>query len=513
MINLASALIDQGDAKSAQDLVATLTALGPMRPDVLAVEARLALLRDDTDLAITKLEAVLALSPDARTYALLANAFERQGEWRKAAEAYGKAGEADPSDPGLANSEGMAWTRIGEAAFAITAYQRAQGLAPDAPQISHNLAVALMSQGRFDESLTAFDHTLTLAPDVVESWVSRGGVLQALNRFDDAAASYAKAIALAPDYAPAHADLALCLFKVGRLEAAWGEFEWRWKIDPPRPISAPLWLGDADLAGRTILLHGEQGLGDILQFSRYIPRVAALGAKVLVGAPQALVPLFENLPGVSAVAVHLSALPEFDYHCPFMSLGLAFRTGLQTIPSASGLIRADADRVAAWLQRLGAKPDGTRLRIGLAWSGNPLHRNDRARSLPFAQFVQGLPRGHDYHVLQNHIRPEDEKALAARDDIRFHGQDLTSFVETAALTHVMDYVVSVDTSLAHLAGTLERPGALLIPKAADWRWMIGREDSPWYPSLRLFRQVRPGDWDEVLLRLYTHLDHNPLAAP
>jgi hypothetical protein len=294
---------------------------------------------------------------------------------------------------------------------------------------------------------------------------------------------------------------------LGDYEEGWELYEWRWKDwgrDFVRPFPQPLWLGDAPIAGKTLLIHPEQGLGDFIQCCRYIPMVEAMGAKVLVEVTAPLVPLISTLKGSFSVVRSGQPLPHFDFHCPIMSLPLAFRTTVETIPANVPYLFADPARKALWQQRLGPR---TRMRVGLAWSGNPSHKNDLNRSMPFRALAPWLALAVDFHVLQKDIRPEDAAALAQFPNVQVHSAELGDFADTAALADEMDLVISVDTSVAHLAGALGRPLWVLLPFNPDYRWFLDRSDSPWYPSATLFRQPALGDWDSVVAAVEAQL-HN-----
>jgi hypothetical protein len=264
-------------------------------------------------------------------------------------------------------------------------------------------------------------------------------------------------------------------------------------------FSQPRWLGKERIDGKTILLHTDEGLGDAIQFLRYAPMVAALGARVVVVVPDALCPLLSGLEGVSeCIPLSETALPAFDLYCPLTSLPLAFGTRLDTIPSMTPYLSARAESLPAWEARLGAR-DG--LRVGLVWSGNPKHRNDYNRSIPLSMLAPILDVGARFLSLQKDPRPDDKAFLLARPEIVDHTAELTDFAETAALISCLDLVITVDTSVAHLAGALGCPTWILLPHTPDWRWLLDRDDSPWYPSARLFRQDETRDYTSVVARV------------
>jgi hypothetical protein len=256
------------------------------------------------------------------------------------------------------------------------------------------------------------------------------------------------------------------------------------------------------LKGKTILLHGEAGYGDTLQFCRYAKLVAAMGARVILEVQPPLAPLLSNLEGTHQVLPKGGTLPAFDYHCPLLSLPLAFKTDLDTIPADIPYINSDAARVAVWRDKLGKK---TKPRIGLVWSGNPKQKNDHNRSLALAELLPLLHDEAEWISLQQEVRAADIELLAQRTEIRHFGEELKDFADTAALIELMDVVVTVCTSVAHLAGAMGKPTWILLCFNADWRWLLDRSDSPWYPTSRLFRQTSIGNWESVVNRMRQEL--------
>ena len=358
---------------------------------------------------------------------------------------------------------------------------------------------ALEAQRKNHQSAIDYlDRALTIKPDYAEAYNNRGTALQELKRLEEALASYDQALRIKPNYAEAHWNESLCRLLKGEFEAGWQKYEWRWlrrdRTELPRSYPQPLWLGKEDLAGKTVLLYGEQGFGDTLQFSRYVRHVAALGAEIVLEVPGALLPLFSELEGKPTLVTKRSSLPAFDFHCPLMSLPLAFKTGLADIDGAPHL-RVPEDRLTAWKTRISAA--GTP-RVGLVWSGSAVHKNDSNRSISLGEFKHLLVNGPAFFCLQKEIRESDQIALKSLPMVRTFASDLTDFADTAALVSLMDVVITVDTSVAHLAGALGKKVWILLPYVPDWRWLLDRSDSPWYDSATLFRQPKIGDWASVI---------------
>jgi hypothetical protein len=307
-------------------------------------------------------------------------------------------------------------------------------------------------------------------------------------------------VELDPSCVDAHWNRGLCRLLLGDWEGGWAGYEWRWRRGAretlPRDFAQTLWLGAEDVAGRTILLWGEQGLGDCIQFARYAPKVAARGATVILEVYPSLAPLLAGLDNVQVVP-RGEPPPPFDLQCPLMSLPLALGEPRPAAEPAAYL-RPPPERAAAWGERLGPR---RAFRVGLVASGSATHGRDAQRSIPFATLAASLPQGPEYHLLQNEIREADRPALAARPDVRVWAEAIGDFADTAALAAQMDLVVSVDTSVAHLAGAVGRPTWALLAHDPDWRWGLTAEAADWYAQMRLYRQAVRGDWTAPLERL------------
>jgi tetratricopeptide (TPR) repeat protein len=359
---------------------------------------------------------------------------------------------------------------------------------------------------RFEESLASYDQAIALSPKSAEAYLNRGTALAELKRFEEAVASYQRAGDLLPEYGDAHFNVALCKLRLGEFDIGWQTYEWRWQSDQlrhtKRSFTQPQWAGEEEIAGRTILLHAEQGFGDAIQFCRYIPLVVERGARVILEVQEPLRELMTSLVGTTQVISVGSALPDFDLHCPLLSLPLAFGTRVETIPSVVPYLRASSQGVADWGARLGSK---RRPKVGLAWSGRPAHVNDRNRSIRLAALLSLLDIHATFVSLQKHVQPEDARTLETRNDLLHFGDALTDFSTTAALIANLDLVIAVDTGIVHLAGALAKSVWVLLPFLPDWRWLLDRDDSPWYPTARLFRQEETRTWDNVIARVYVAL--------
>lgn len=384
---------------------------------------------------------------------------------------------------------------------ALACYEHALQLKPDYAEAHNNRAHALRYLNRTEAALASCVRALQLRPDYAQAHHNGGNILQDLLRHQDALAFYRRAVQLQPDYAEAHLNEGLCRLTLGDFALGWEKYEWRWAsathTSLRRDFKQPLWLGQSPLQGKTILLHAEQGLGDTLQFCRYAPQLAALGATVLLEVQAPLRHLLASLPGVAQVLVQGEPLPQFDCHCPLLSLPRALHTELATIPSQVPYLHADSMRVAAWRQRLSAYP---RPWVGLSWSGNPTHVNDHNRSIPLEALAPLFQISASFIGIQTRVVDTDRDAFE-RFGIVDVARELHDFSESAALLACLDRVMTVDTAGAHLAGALGRPATVMLPYNADFRWLTGRDTTPWYPTLTLIRQARRGDWAEVPARL------------
>jgi tetratricopeptide (TPR) repeat protein len=413
-----------------------------------------------------------------------------------------------PGEAGAVQLKGICFLRLQRYEEALAECSKAFALAPDNAEFAHNVGLALHKLGRNQEALAYFDRALAINPRLLLAFSMRGTSLQELHRFDEAIASFDAAVAVDSEFADAHWNAALLRLLLGDFEAGWIGREWGRKVSGlsfvDRQFTKPLWLGHAPIAGKTILLHSDEGFGDTIQFSRYATLVAQLGARVILEVQDALHPLLSGIEGISRCLPKTAVtLPDFDLHCPLSSLPLALKTRLETIPSASSYLpRPPAALVQQWQARLGAHD---RLRVGLVWSGNPGHGNDRNRSTSLSVMSAILDAEASFVSLQKDPRPADQAALAVRPEILDLTGHLADFVDTAALICCLDLVITVDTSVAHLAGALGRPTWILLPYRPDYRWLLDRNDSPWYPSVRLFRQDESRDYSRVVERVRAEL--------
>ena len=407
-------------------------------------------------------------------------------------------------------NSGLAQAKLENPECALADFDSALALVPQHPVAHFNRGVVLIKLGRYAEAVAANERAIAAAPDYVAAWLNRGMALAQLRRFEEAIASYGEVLARRKDNADAHFNRALALLTIGDYRRGFEDYEWRWRrtgVPAPKNRGRRLWLGEFPLAGKTILLHAEQGLGDTIQFARYAPLVAAQGAKVVLEVQPELKSLLSRLDGVTAVVARGEAPPPFDVHCPLGSLPLARKTELPVVPAPIPYLSADHAHLQKWSARIEKLPHP---RIALAWAGNPAHDNDRNRSIALSALAPLLAMPASFISIQRDVRSADVAQLAATAQLTHLGGELADLNDTAGVLAMCDLLITVDTAPAHLAGAMGRPVWVLVPFAPDWRWMLDGEITPWYPSARVFRQSALADWNAVIARAAAALQSRTL---
>ena len=508
------------------------------KPDYLSNLGTMLLRLGRHEEAVETFDKAVQLNPaDAELWTNLGNVLAAQKRPADALQAFQQALKLNPRHWGVANKSGFLLHEMGrfEEAFAhfnlcdelqandasvlqmrglssrglrrFEAYlddsRRSYALDPNSAETRNNIGDALQLLGRYEEALPWFDQAVELQPHFAAAFTNKASALQQLHRFDDALAIYRHLKVIAPDNVAADWNLSLLQLLTGNFESGWAGREARWKLAATNypKFSQPMWLGKEPVEGKTILVYADEGMGDSIQFVRYVPMLAARGARVIMVEASAVIPLFSGLPGIATCLPPSAgaALPAFDMHCPMTNLPLAFQTRLDTIPSKTSYLPAPSPaRLRVWDERLGAHD---KLRVGLVWSGNPRHHNDHNRSMQLHTLARILDAEATFVSLQKDPRPADKATLQELPAIIDLTADLRDLSETAALVSCLDLVISVDTSVAHLAAALGRPTWILLPYTPDHRWLLDREDSPWYPTARLFRQGAKRDYGEVLDRV------------
>lgn len=551
-VNLGYVLLEQGDAAEAAASLAEAARLAGERADVLA-DAQFLLARarqqlGDPGEAVAAYRAALRARPAfaeaTQELVRLLLAAERVPEALAAAEqgatrapappalmlvaqclhAAGRIEEAlapldailaaDRAHFGALESRGNLLLELGRAEEALACFERVIALRGAEPESLANASAALLRLGRHDEAIARVDEVLRVQPRHRASLHNKSAALLELLRVAEARELAAAALELYPQDADLRWNLAVAHLLAGDLVPGWAAYEARWGAKGfSRTRTAPLqdrprWTGGQSLAGRSILLHAEQGLGDSIQFLRYVPMVAARAREVLLSVQPALAPLLGAL-APNCRLLRPEETPPTDFECPLLSLPHAFRTSLHDVPAEVPYLHADPARVQSWRERL---PGDGRPRVGIAWSGNALHSNDRNRSIALQDFAAIATPQVQFVALQPQVRENDRAALSDWPGLFDAGPRLGDFADTAALMMVLDLVITVDTSVAHLAGALARPAWILLPHCPDWRWMLGRQDTPWYPTARLYRQPAARAWAPVLAQVRVDLQALGAAA-
>lgn len=455
---------------------------------------------------MTEAEQQSTRTPSLELPRLLEKAFahHQQGDLSAAEPLYRQVLQIEPRHFDAQHMLGMLRYQQGRFADAADLLSRALQVNPESVHALTNYGAVLYLMARFEEALANYDKALTVDPTNAEALNNRGNALRELNRDEEAVASFEQAVAIKPDYAKAHYNESLVLLRRGDFRRGWEKLEWRWRIrefaSSRREFEKPLWLGRDLLNGKTLLLHAEQNLSDTIQFVRFVRPLARRGATLLLEVQGQLKPLLTGTPEVSAVLARGEPLPPFDYHCPLLSLGLAFNTRVNSIPGGAPYIRLPYDRVAHWRSRL---PSAKSLTVGLAWSSES---GDRAVTFATLAPLFGVPNIR-FIALPPHRELGPEDAAAIRDNPQFVdlGAEERTIVDIAAMISCVDLVITADTWIAHLAGALGRPVWILLPFSPDWRWLLGRDDSVWYPTARLYRQPSIGDWPGVVVRVCERL--------
>jgi tetratricopeptide (TPR) repeat protein len=477
----------------------------PCHAEALNLLGVLAHVAGHNDIAAERLALATRLCPENTGFHYnLGVAQQMLGRLDDAAASYHRALRLQPNHADAHHNLGFALDRQGNPREAETHYRTAVRLNPDHAEAQHNLALLLRKEGRLSEAVGHFREAVRVRPEHVQALHNLGLTLVGLGQVEDGLACYERVLELRPEEAETRFCRSLVWLLRGEFARGWAEYEWRWrsKLAPPVRHKQPAWDGSA-LAGRTVLLHAEQGLGDTLQFIRYAALVKERGGTVVVECQPALVRLLGACPGVDRVVASGETLPPIDVQSPLLGLPRIFETASATIPAAAPYVFADPALVERWRQELG----GLRaFKVGIAWQGSPTHLWDRQRSLPLEKFaaLAQVPGVRLISLQHGHGR-EQAQAVADRFAVLdCHGGEDDSgwdFADTAAVVKNLDLVITCDTAVAHLAGALGVPVWVALPYAPDWRWLLGRDDSPWYPTMRLFRQPRSGDWDHVFTRM------------
>jgi tetratricopeptide (TPR) repeat protein len=489
-----------GQMGEAYRLMSAALRINPNVPDVLINFANVlhGLKRDDEALAtIDKALALRPGDPDALLHR--GNALIALNRPNDALPCFDAVLARDAGHRDALLNRGVARATLGHHEQALADFDAILARMPSDAEALYNRGTALIELGRYAEALFVFDKVLAAAPQHLRAWTNRGRALQALNRHEEAIASFDKARAIDKNYGDAHFNAALSLLALGNFRRGFADYEWRWKrtgmTDARRGYRGRLWLGEYPIDRRTILLLAEQGLGDTIQFIRYAPLLAQMGANVVLEVQPELKALLSTVSGVASCHARGETLPAFDVYCPLGSLPLALKTETSSVPATLPYVRTDDAQIAKWRPALEGLPGK---RVALTWAGHARHANDRNRSIDL-KLLEPLFKceGISFVSIQRDLRGDDAARLA-QFGITDFGPRLADMTDTAAVLALTDLLVSVDTSVVHLAGAIGRGAWVMLPFMPDWRWTLTNERSPWYPTMRLFRQRAPGDWPNVI---------------
>ncbi len=499
-----------GHLADAERLCRRLLQTAPSSFGPLHMPGALRARQGDNDEALDLISRALALQPGAAdAWFNRGRILKSAGRLAEALTCYDKALTARPDYAAARraraetyNRHGMALQQDARYDEAIAAYDAALADVPDYSDAINNRAVTLWTMGRFEESLAGFDRALALRPDYVEAHYNRGNALRDMLRLDEAVASFDRAIALDPAFAPAHRNKGFVALMQGDFAAGFQLYEWRKRLAAPveaRDYPQPLWTGSENIAGKTVFVYIEQGLGDTIQFWRFLAPLKTRGARVIVSVQDGMRGLMERATPTVELIGFRSAPAEFDYHIALMSLPLALGLERDAIPAALPYLRAEPGRVARWRGLIGESG----FKIGISWQG--ARGGVTSRAMPLAYFG-GLSRLAGVRLISLQKGFGSERSLPG---VEVPGPDFDSgpqaFLDSAAVMQSLDLVITLDSALAHLAGALDRPVWVALKQVPDWRWFLGQGDSPWYPRMRLFRQTREGDWASVFAEMEAEL--------
>jgi Flp pilus assembly protein TadD len=499
-LNAAIELHQSGKLVEAEAAYRRILSRNPRDPDALHLLGTLAGQGRRPDIAVDLIGKALALRPDEPDYLGNYGEFLRLvGRAAEAIAALRRSIAIRPGSPFVHNNLGVALATSGRTDEAIREFRQAVSLAPQYADALSNLGISLREKGDLDGAIGYLSRAIELAPANFSAQSNLGTALVDAGRFDEAMSALNRAVDLQNDYAKARWNRGLLKLMLGDFQRGWEEFEWRLKcreIMGDRNFPQPRWTSGSP-AGKRLLVCLEQGYGDVFQFLRFIPRIQALGAHPIIECPPELLQLLgPNLPGCE-IAIEGKPLPSFDIHVSILSVAGILSSRLDTIPTDIPYMRADANLSRKIAAEMG--PRGLGPRVGIAWAGRPTHPNERNRSMKLAQFgpLAAIPNIEFFSLQKG-----EAAAQAASPPTGMHLRDLTAqlpeFADTAALIDNLNLVISVDTAVAHLAAAMGKPVWILLPYVPDWRWMLKRTDSPWYPTVRLFRQPQRGDWAQPL---------------
>ncbi|MBM4146647.1 MAG: tetratricopeptide repeat protein [Nitrospira sp.] len=504
--HLGSALKANGRLDEAIMYYQKAIGLKPHSADIYFNLGNTFVMKRQLDEAIVSYREAVKLNPDfSAAYNNLGNVLKEKKQYDAAIANYQMTIEINPDLADAYYNLGNIYQEKGEYDKAAMHYQKTLKVIPSHFDSCMNLGTVFNKQGKLDEAIKFYQKAIELNANFAGSYYNLGVALQDQGDIDNALQAYKKTIELDPDFAEAHFSISLINLLLGNFKEGWKGYEWRWKLKEAyqRNFYQPMWDG-SDIKGKTILLHAEQGFGDTIQFIRYAPLVAQRGVKVIVECQKELTSLFKNVEGIHQVISHGESLPYFDVRCPLLSLPAVFDTTTENIPAKIPYIAVEMNFIDKWRKKVEIRD--SQMKIGLAWAGRATARKESYRACSLEMFAP-------FARLSNVIFYSLQKGKASEQTVNSpfgmklidYTKEIEDFSDTAGLMYHLDIVISVDTAVAHLAGALGKPVWTLIPFAPDWRWSLNRDDCPWYPTMRLFRQTAPGDWSSVIDKIYNEL--------
>jgi hypothetical protein len=490
-----------GLLEKAEEIYLKVLKVEPQNSDLFNLMGVIAYQRNQLETAFDFFNQAIAINPNVSSYHSNRGAvYKQRGQFLEAMENYKTAIFLDPKSAEIYTNLSAIQIELGQLEEAISNCETAIFHKPEFAEAYYNRANAYKKMHKYELALDSYEKSIALKPTYVQAYYNMGNLFQEFLQLPSAIKSFNEAIRLSPEYPEPHLNSSICKLLCGSLIEGWELYEWRWKtkelIGASRNFIQPFWLDGECLKGKTILLHAEQGLGDTIQFCRYVKLIVDLGAKVIIEVQRPLVKILTNFAGVTTLIAQGDPVPDFDYHCPLLSLPLAFKTDINSIPNPHQYLIAEPSRVALWKDRLGSDS----FKIGISWQGST-GPGAKGRSFNLAQLVKiahlpnvqliSLQKGYGSEQMQN--LPFGMKVLDLGDALDADG----AFLDTAAVMKNLDLVISCDTAVVHLAGALGVKTWVALKFVPDWRWMLDRTDSPWYPSLTLYRQEVAGEWGPV----------------
>lgn len=500
-LSQALSLHQQGLLNEAEPFYQAVLQIEPSNPMALNMLGTLWMQKGNLDQGITLIEKSLAANPaQPEPLVNIGNAYYLMGKFDDSLDACNRALSYLPGYPLAHNIKGNSLNALNRLDESIASYQQAIASNPELAEPHYNLGTTYKQLQRYPEAIASFKSAIRLIPDLAEAHNNLGTCYQDTNACQQAIESYDQAIRINPGFTEAVWNKALMKLILGEYAEGWQLYESGWEGETsfrgqPHSFSEPLWLGNEPIAGKTLLLWAEQGFGDTIQFCRYALMVKEQGANVVLSVQPSLVTLLQTLDSDITVIEQGKPLPVFDYHCPLMSLPLALKTTLESIPASTPYLFALPQYQKKWRGKAGAS--GLPV-VGIAWSGSPKDENDRNRSISLDALRPLLEMPFEFHCLQKELTPSDSQQLESYLNVHIHAPAISSFADTAALIAEMDLVISVDTSVAHVAAAMDKQVWILLSFAPDFRWLLEKRDSPWYPSALLYRQPSIGNWPAVI---------------